>query len=192
MCGVRDPKGPLTRTVIVHLSIAVLLIASAPAFAQHDHGADEHHHGPAHVSLVAARAAIVAASFDTMLYLGSYEGVLPNVRWSRDRFAAVATGGLYRVHENGADFYGLGDIGVHGQAVVVRGQPFDAGVVGGVSVPTGDSRHGMGMGHVMVMPGCLPRGRRVVYASPRRAVTAARSGQKATTITVRGHWCPRC
>lgn len=57
MCRVRDPKGPLTRTVIVHLSIGVLLTAC------------------------------------------------------------------------------------------------DAGVVAGVSVPTGDSRHGMGMGHVMVMPG---------------------------------------
>jgi hypothetical protein len=141
--------------------VIVVVLASAPAYAQHDHGADEpvdhddhhHHHGHERPYVVSAGLALVAASFDTMAYSGNYQGVVPTVRWSNERFAALASGAVYRVAENGAEFYGLGDAGVHGQARLVAADGFDAGVSAGVSFPTGDERHGMGMGHVMVMPG---------------------------------------
>ncbi len=134
----------------VRLAIAILF-ASAPAFAQHDHAHDDH--DATQPAALAAGVAVVAASFDTMLYVGHYEGVMPSVRWSNARFAAIASGGLYRVNKNGATTYDLGDVGVHGQASIVHRDTFDAGVLAGISLPTGSSSHGTGMGHVMLMPG---------------------------------------
>jgi len=140
------------------IAIVLVLAASAPAFAQHDHAHEDTHTDAGHGSAIAAGVSLVAASFDTMLYGGNYEGIVPSVRWSNERFAAIATGAAYRMYKNGAQSYGLGDVALHGQATLVGGaHNFDAGVLAGVSAPTGDDRKGMGMGHVMVMPG--------VYAS---------------------------
>jgi hypothetical protein len=135
----------------VKVLIAILL-ASAPAFAQHDHAHDDHHRGAADTA-VSAGVALVAASYDTMFYAGDYQGVVPNARWSTPRFAVIASGALHRLTKNGAEFFGLGDVGVHAQAVVARAETLELGVLAGISLPTGDERHGMGMGHVMLMPG---------------------------------------
>jgi hypothetical protein len=59
---------------------------------------------------------------------------------------------MYRLDENGARFYGLGDLHAHGQARLVGSPAAYAGVIAGMSVPIGDDQHGLGMGHVMVMP----------------------------------------
>lgn len=132
------------------LSIAILL-PSAPAFAQHDHAHDDH--DVTEPAAFGAGVALVAATFDTMLYAGNYEGILPSVRWSNARFAAIASTGLYRVYKNGAATYDVGDVSLHGQASIVRRDTFDVGALAGISLPTGSASHGTGMGHVMLMPG---------------------------------------
>ena len=140
------------------IAAAALGLADAPAFAQHDHGADSHegdhhHHAHGRSYVLGAGLSLVGASFDTMAYSGNYQGVMPSVHWSNARFAAHASTGFYRVAENGAEFYGLGDAAVHGQVRLVDVASFDAGISAGISLPTGDERHGMGMGHTMIMPG---------------------------------------
>jgi hypothetical protein len=135
----------------VKILIAILL-ASAPAFAQHDHAHDDHH-GAATDAAFGAGVSVVAASYDTKYYVGDYQGIVPQARWSDARFAVIASGAVHRLTANGAEYYGFGDVGIHGQALLVHVDTFDAGVLAGISLPTGDERHGLGMGHVMLMPG---------------------------------------
>jgi hypothetical protein len=138
--------------------IASVLLASglvAPAYAQHDHdhAADDHHGHTDAPATISGGVALVAATFDTMFYFGSYAGILPSARWASARYAVIASGSVYRITKNGADHVGLGDASVHGQAILLSAGGFDAGLLGGVSLPTGEPRHGLGMGHAMLMPG---------------------------------------
>jgi hypothetical protein len=124
-----------------------LLLSAGSARAEHDHSVE---HGGA--SAFGAGVTMVAASFDTMFYSGNYQGLEPALHWSNERFGAGINVALYRLEENGAQFYGFGDVVAHGQARLVGGHQLSAGVVAGVSLPSGDERHGLGMGHPMAMP----------------------------------------
>jgi hypothetical protein len=137
--------------------VLAILLACAPAYAQHDHSHahDEHHAGPTSTSNLAAGASLVAASFDQKFYGGDYLGVVPSAVWSNSKFAAIASIGVYRISLNGATYTGLGDVGVHAQAQLLRRDDFEVGVLAGISLPSGDDRHGLGMGHLMLMPGAF-------------------------------------
>lgn len=124
-----------------------LLVSAGSARADHSHAA---HHSDE--SVFGAGITMIAASYDSMLYTGNYQGVVPAVSWANNRFAAGVNASLYRVEENGASYYGLGDIVAHGQATLIGDERARAGVVAAVSAPVGDHRHGLGMGHPMVMP----------------------------------------
>lgn len=131
------------------VTIAIVL-ACAPAYAQHEHG-DHEHHGTASQPF-AASVSLVAASFDTMEYIGNYQGALPSFGWTHDRFSVMAMGSAYRIEKNGATFYGAGDAMLHGRAMLIRGHDVDSGVSMAVSLPTGNEQHQLGMGHLMLMP----------------------------------------
>lgn len=137
--------------------IAVIVLACAPAYAQHDHSHthEDHHAGPAATSNLSAGAALVAASFDQRLYGGDYVGLVPSASWANAKFAAIASIGVYRINLNGATYVGVGDVGFHAQALLVKKRDFEVGLVAGVSLPSGDDRHSLGMGHVMLMPGAF-------------------------------------
>jgi hypothetical protein len=98
-----------------------------------------------------AGLSLVAASFSTN-YIGDYQGVVPAVGWSMDKVSAGASIGLYRLNENGRQYYGPGDLVVHGQAALVARETVHGGMMLAVSAPTGDRQIGLGMGHVMAMP----------------------------------------
>jgi len=156
----------------VKSAIACVLLASAPAFAQHDHAVHEHPQESSGVrSHFMAGAALVAASFDTMLYLGNYQGVLPSAGWMSDRYSLSASGAAYRVYENGAEYYGLGDASLHAAATLLSTSTIDAGAMLMVSFPTGDHVHGLGMGHLMVMPSLT-----AAWRAARRVRVAATAG----------------
>jgi len=98
-----------------------------------------------------ASVSLIAARFDTMLYGGDYQGVIPAMSWSRGRIELSAGLPLYRVQKNGRVVLGLGDaVAVARYALVQR--PWRAGVGLALSAPTGDRGDGLGMGHAMVMP----------------------------------------
>ena len=132
------------------IAACVLVGATSSARAEHHHHAD--HHDDAGGSAFGAGVSLVAATFDNLMYVGNYQGIAANGRWTRGRFGAIASAAVYRLEENGARFYGLGDLHVHGMAMLVGNERANAGVMLGVSAPIGDDRRGMGMGHVMVMP----------------------------------------
>lgn len=130
--------------------VGALALASSTAYAQHHHGMETQ--PEATHDVFGAGVAVVAASFDTMSYGGNYEGVLPSVRWSRPRFAVAVTGGYYRLEKNGGEVFGVGDLTVHGQVLLVGDAHSSAGVIAGVTAPIANGQRGMGMGHVMAMP----------------------------------------
>ena len=134
----------------VHLSIGVVLVALVATRARADHhdmamGADDG-------SDFGAGVALVAASFDTMNYVGDYEGVVSSLHWNHGRFGVAAIAPLYRLFENGASFYGVGDLAVAGRAMLASSDGAQLGAMVMATAPTGDDTTGLGMGHPMVMP----------------------------------------
>ena len=145
--------------------VAVGLIASA---ARADHQGMAMGEAADEPRAFAASVNLVAASYSTLTYVGDYEGVLPAVGWSHDRYGVGASVGLYRIMLNGLDQRGLGDTLVHASATLYTQDHFVAGAMIMVSAPTGDERFGLGMGHTMVMPslfGMWSAGRVTVNAS---------------------------
>jgi len=142
--------------------VCVLLIAERSGRADHAHVARDDRAG------LAASLSLVAARFDTMLYGGDYEGVVPALRWTHDRFAVGATAPLYRIEENGLQVLGAGDATIDGQVTIVHDEMFAAGATLALSAPTGDHKFGLGMGHPMVMPavwGAMVHDRHAVVAA---------------------------
>jgi len=115
-----------------------------------------------------ASVSILAATFSTMFYGGDYEGVVPSVGWANERVGAGASWAYYRLLENGLTRFGEGDLVLHAQATALGEHDLQAGPTIAVSIPTGESELGFGMGHVMVMPAAWGAWRR-----DRLAVTAS-------------------
>lgn len=130
--------------------LGILSSGSGRAMAEHDHGSDAEVGGEA---AFGASITLVAAAYDTMLYGGDYQGISPAVRWSNARFAASASLPYYRVTKNGKTLHGAGDGMVHGIIALARTTTSQAGMALAVTAPSGDRQDGLGMGHVMVMPG---------------------------------------
>jgi len=135
------------------LTAALLVGSAVPSSALADHS----HHHEAETAVAAgsefsAKLGLLAASYTTMGFVGDYQAVTPALHWANGRFTASTSIGAYRLRKNGALYHGVGDLFVHGQASLVRGDAYSAGVVLALSAPTGSQRDGLGMGHVMVMP----------------------------------------
>lgn len=129
---------------------AGLLAGASPARADHHHDMQMHDGGGR--SVFGAGVGLVAGSFDTTIFAGNYQGILPNVQWAYSRLGLSVSAAMYRLEENGATFYGLGDLLVHGQVGIARNEQGSVGLLVGVMAPIGDDQHGLGMGHVMAMP----------------------------------------
>jgi hypothetical protein len=136
--------------------------------------ADHHHDEMATVAETPrefdASVSLVAASYGspTTTYAGDYEGVIPALSWSRDRYSVGASVGLYRILLNGLDDVGLGDVTAHASLRLHADDHLYVGTMLMVTAPTGDEIHGLGMGHTMVMPmayGAWTTGRVTVAAT---------------------------
>jgi hypothetical protein len=150
----------------VSLRIAAALavvLAALPARAEHDHGGHAGHAQP-EARMFDVGAGIVLARYETELYAGDYQGVKPTAAWRKGRFGASAELGFYRVTENGARYFGFGDLLLGAGATVWSSRDARLAVGIPVSLPLGDHTHGLGMGHVMVMP-TLVAGYRMLGAS---------------------------
>jgi hypothetical protein len=175
-------RGPLTRRgtchilrmrlVLAALSLAALSLAPRAARAQHDHGAHhgEGEHAGAPASSFSAALGVITAGYDAMLYRGDYQGLAATGRWARGRFDAALGVTGYRLQKNGKTVAGLGDLMLHGRATALRAGAVTAGAVAMVMMPTGDHDAGLGMGHVMLMPGGW------VQWAPGRLALAASAG----------------
>jgi hypothetical protein len=137
------------------VGIAALVGLFAPptgiAHADHDMATmSETHQGDA--SEVSVGLSIEAANFNTLYYVGSYQGVMPSLSWMRGRFGATAMIGLYHVAENGLSTYGAGDAMLGGMVTVVERETLRAGVALHMMFPTGSELDTLGMGHMMATP----------------------------------------
>lgn len=135
--------------MVRRIGVALVLgLGSGEAIAEHDHGAAAMHADGS----VTAGVALVAAQFETMSYGGDYQGVIPSLAWARGRFGASASLAMYRLQSNGLTQFGVGDVMAGGHAMLATGHNASAGVALMMMAPTGRSRQGFGMGHVMAMP----------------------------------------
>jgi len=95
------------------------------------------------------------ARFESSRYEGHYEGITlrSSVAW-RALNAGLALP-AYRIVRNGLPGRGLGDLLLHSRVRLLGTDDTRAafGVALGASLPTGDARSDLGMGHVMFMPG---------------------------------------
>jgi hypothetical protein len=132
--------------------IGVLLVAAFAPRAHADHHGMAMSAEPESSSDFAASVALVAANFDTMNYVGDYEGIVSSLQWKHGPFMVAATAPLYRLFENGASFFGLGDVSLAGHATIASTDTAHLGAMLMVSAPTGADDTGLGMGHAMVMP----------------------------------------
>lgn len=162
------------------IGVAALVGVFAPqgagvARADHEMTMAEHHHSTSEISV---GVSVEAAEFDTMFYVGSYQGITPSLGWMHGRFGAVATVGLYHLTENGLSLYGLGDAMAAGHATVVATEALQAGVALHAMIPTGSEPDGLGMGHVMAMPSAWA----TWSAQPLRAMASVGYGRGVTVL----------
>jgi hypothetical protein len=130
------------------VTIAMLGVSTL-AYADHD---GMHMAAEEPTSTVTAGLSVLAASFDSEFYGGSYEGVMPSLRWSYGRFGAGTSLAFYKLEANGLDTNGIGDVMADVDVRVASTATASLSVMLGFSLPTGDDLHGYGMGHVMAMP----------------------------------------
>jgi hypothetical protein len=136
----------------MHPWIGAALVAVASSRASADHHGMAMSAEPESSSDFAASVALVAASFETMNYIGDYEGVISSLEWKHDRFMVAATAPVYRLFENGASYFGLGDVSLAGHVTIASTETAHLGAMAMVSLPTGADQTGLGMDHAMAMP----------------------------------------
>jgi len=117
------------------------------------------HCAPVAVPTSAARRSaslsVVAATYRTEQYAGSWQGVRPELGASQAGFSGRVWLPAYRLNRNGLEVAGLGDAGVEIRAIAwsAKEPSFALGPVVALTLPTGSAQHDLGMGHVMAMGG---------------------------------------
>ena len=130
-----------------HAGIALLVLASSAAHADHEH------HAPAEASsTITASIGALAATYDSRLYEGDYQGISLGVAYARGRFEIAARAVAYQIDRNGKTYRGAGDSMVHGTVRIWERAGLATGAHLMVMTPTGDAMKGLGMGHWMLMP----------------------------------------
>jgi hypothetical protein len=116
---------------------------------------------------VTAKIGALAATYESPLFEGNYQGVKVGAGVSYGRYSLSADLVTYRLERNGLASNGVGDIMIHAHATLVSRGTLSGGAMLMVSAPTGNDAKGFGMGHVMLMPelfGSWSSGRFVVDA----------------------------
>jgi hypothetical protein len=134
--------------------LAVVLFAclrASAAAAQGCHVSDPH---PSEALRVRLSTLASFATYENPVYAGEYQGYTGAAGVEHRWFSAEASLTGYRIVRNGKRDHGPGDL-----MLMLRGTAFHfdevaaLGVGLGATFPTGDENKGLGMGHVMLMPG---------------------------------------
>jgi hypothetical protein len=142
------------------LLLLVLPLRAAPVRAQSCHGG-----GSLRDTADAAlrvEASALAASYGNASYVGEYQGGALVLRLRYGRFNAHAGLAGYRITRNGLAARGLGDVPVGLGVTAYRveeqhGLLLELGPALDATLPAGQAERGLGMGHVMLMPGAFLR-----------------------------------
>src|SRR5262249_11279505 len=131
-----------------HLVIAIVCVLARSAAADHE-GMHMGGRGDAPSQTVTAGVSVHAAEFasgvcarlagdfSSEFYGGSYQGVMPSVRWSYARFGAGASIAFYRLDANGLVTNGIGDVMTDVDMQLWSSGGATLGVMLGMSFPTG-------------------------------------------------------
>lgn len=122
----------------------------------------------------------VFASYRNRVYAGEYQGALAVASYRHPWVAAEASFGGYRIVRNGLRQYGISDLGLDVRGALARFGEMSLGLELAATLPTGAPARGLGMGHVMLMPGAFfqlqsERLQLLVQVAYGRAVTAGSS-----------------
>jgi hypothetical protein len=95
------------------------------------------------------------ARFESPRYEGHWQGLSSSAGVARQRLYAGAALGVYRIVRNGSPRRGVGDLLLHSRVSLLGAERerVRAGLAISVTLPTGDVRSDLGMGHVMLMTG---------------------------------------
>jgi hypothetical protein len=94
------------------------------------------------------------ASYRNRVYAGEYQGAFVAASYSHPWLSAEASFGGYRIVRNGLRDFGVSDVALDVRGALARfGDDMALGLELALSLPTGDPGRGLGMGHLMVMPG---------------------------------------
>lgn len=95
------------------------------------------------------------ASYNNKVYAGEYQGLSVMASYSHPWVSAEATIGGYRIVRNGLRDLGISDLALDVRAALARISEMTFGLELAATLPTGDPGRGLGMGHVMLMPGAF-------------------------------------
>ncbi len=132
-----------------------LLTLSAPLHvrAQSCHLADLRAAGQAQPWRVALLSSF--ASYRNSVYAGEYQGLLAVASYTHPWVSAEVSFGGYRIVRNGLRDYGVSDVALDVRAALARLSEITLGLELAATLPSGDPSRGLGMGHVMLMPGAF-------------------------------------
>jgi hypothetical protein len=135
---------------------ALLLMAAAPVRAQSCHSASLRPTADEGLTYRVSVAGVLGA-FTTPAGTGEYQGWFANASLAHEWFSADVALPFYRIAQTGSHAYGLGDLSLTARANLYRSpdRAFVAGPELGATLPTGDDKKELGMGHVMLMPGAF-------------------------------------
>jgi hypothetical protein len=95
------------------------------------------------------------ASYRNSVYAGEYQGISAVASYAHPWVSAEVSFGGYRIVRNGLRDYGVSDLALDVRAALARFSEITLGLEVAVTLPTGDPARGLGMGHVMLMPGAF-------------------------------------
>ena len=133
------------------LIAALLALAARPARAEQCHGwSGTTWRSPG----VVAGVRVDAAGYRNTSYTGNFEGLAPILGYTHPRLSVQATMPAYRIVRNGLAHTGIGDLQLATRVPLTpwSHHALTAGLGVAASFPTGSADHGLGMGHVMLMP----------------------------------------
>ncbi|MET0387519.1 MAG: hypothetical protein ABW321_16230 [Polyangiales bacterium] len=145
------------------LAVSLLGLASTQAEAQSCHAASLR---PTDGLTYRVAASAVLGSYDTAAVSGEYQGLFLTATLSHPWFTAEVALPGYRMAETGRHAYGLGDVLVSARGNLYRStdQHWLAGPELAATLPSGRAEDGLGMGHVMLMPGGFVQWRHAGFA----------------------------
>lgn len=140
--------------LLAWLVLSLLALSAPPhARAQSCHLADLRAAGQAQPWRVALSSSF--ASYRNGVYAGEYQGLTAVASYTHPWVSAEVSLGGYRIVRNGLRDYGVGDVALDVRAAIARLSEITLGLEMAATLPSGDPGRGLGMGHVMLMPGAF-------------------------------------
>jgi hypothetical protein len=132
-----------------------------------------------------ASATASFASYTNSSYAGEYQGVQVAAAFMHPRVWVDVALPSYRLVRNGLSTHGLGDLAADTRVVAYQtpDRSLSVGPELALTLPTGDDDKGLGMGHVMLMPGAWL----MLHLEKLSLIAQLAYGRAAISLSASGH-----